>query len=162
MDSNKENQDAGFNGTIYHEGFKFHRKYVGKKNATYWCCHNRVKNSDCNAKLKINLGGKVISTEGDHHVSCYYKQADTRRALGYVQPTDPEDQDFESPPDLREMMLKRAEEIALNDISMAPKKVHLMVLRPQTKRLLTRCEMRALILTATMSTGPSRPTQWQG
>ena len=31
MDSNKENQDAGCNGTIYHEGFKFHRKYVGKK-----------------------------------------------------------------------------------------------------------------------------------
>ena len=72
--------------------------------------------------------GKVTVSQGDHHISCYYKKADTRKALGFIQPPDPEDDDFESLPDLTEMMLKRAEEIALNDISMPPKKVHFQVL----------------------------------
>ena len=73
MDNNKENENTAFNGTIYHEGFKFHRKYVGKKIATYWCCHNRVKISNCTAKIKINKNGKVVTTHGDHHMSCFYK-----------------------------------------------------------------------------------------
>ena len=126
---NKENVAPDFNGTIYHEGFKFHRKYVGKKVATYWCCHNREKSSDCKIKIKINKSGKVVSSEGEHHVSCYYKQQETRKALGYIQPSEPEDQDFENPPDMTAFMLKRAEEIALEDISMPPKKVHIKVLQ---------------------------------
>ena len=66
MNNNKENDSTAFNGTIYHEGFKFHRKYVGKKSATYCCCHNRFKSCECSAKIKINLMGKVIKSEGDH------------------------------------------------------------------------------------------------
>ena len=129
MDANKENEPSGFNGTIYHEGFKFHRKYIGKKIATYWCCHNREKNSDCKAKIQINKKGNVIKTIGDHHVSCYYKKADTRKALCYLDPKVPKDDDFECAPDLTHMMLNRAEEIALEDISLPPKKVHQQVLR---------------------------------
>ena len=129
MDNNKENENAGFNGTIYHEGFKFHRKYIGKKIATYWCCQNLEKNSKYQVKIKIDKKGKVIKTIGEHHVSCYHKQSDTRKALGFLQPTDPQDNDFECAPDLTEMMLQRAEEIALNDISLPPKKVHMLVLQ---------------------------------
>ena len=129
MDINKEKQDTRFNSTVFYKGFKFHWKYNGKKVATYWCCNNREKRNDCRAKIKVNKKGKVIDTQGDHHISCYYKQADTRKALGFIQPPDPEDDDFKTPPDLTEMMLKRAEEIALNDISMPPKKVHFQVLR---------------------------------
>ena len=129
MDNNKENDSTAFDGTIYHEGFKFHRKYVGKKSATYWCCHNRFKSSECLAKIKINQMGKVITSEGDHHLSCFYKQSETRKALGYIQPPDPQDEDFETPPNMTDFMLKRAQEIALEDISMPPEKVHLKVLQ---------------------------------
>ena len=129
MDDNKENHESEFNGTVFHEGFKFHRKYIGKKVATYWCCNNREKSSACKAKIKVYKKGKVTISQGDHHISCHYKQAETRKALGFIQPPDPEDDDFESPPDLTAMMLKRAEEIALNDISMPSKKVHFQVLR---------------------------------
>ena len=121
---NKESVGVGCNGTIYHEGFKFHHKYVSKKVATYWCCHNWEKTSDCQIKIKIKIdkNGKVVSSQGQHHVSCYYKQQDTRKALGYLNPSEPEDKDFENPPDMTAFMLKRAEEIALEDISMPPKK----------------------------------------
>ena len=122
MDNNKENESTAFNGTIYHECFKFHRKYVRKKIASYWCCHNHVKSNDCTAKIKINQNGKVVTTQGDYHVSWFFKQSDTRKALGYIQLPDPQDDDFKTPPDMTEFMLKRAEEIALEDISMQPKK----------------------------------------
>ena len=129
MGNNKENNCTAFNGTIYHEGFKFHRKYVGKKIATYWCCHNCFKSSDCSAKIKINQNGKVVTSQCDHHLSCFYKQSDTRKALGYIQPPDPQDNDFETPPNMTDFMLKRAQEIALEDISMQPKKVYPQVLQ---------------------------------
>ena len=73
--------------------------------------------------------GKVITSEGDHHLSCFYKQSETRKALGYIQLPDPQDKDFETPPDMTNFMLKRSQEIALEDISMPPKKVHLKVLQ---------------------------------
>ena len=40
-----------------------------------------------------------------------------------------EDEDENSPPDLTQVMLKRAEEIALKNLSMPPIKIHLQVLK---------------------------------
>ena len=70
-----------------------------------------------------------MTTEGDHHVSCFYKQSDSWKVLGYIQPPDPQDDDLETPHDMTEFMLKRAKEIVLEDISIQPKTVHLKVLQ---------------------------------
>ena len=73
-----------YNGSVHHEGFKFHRKYKGKKCCTYWCANNRSKDSLCSAKIKVNPLGKVIEVIGEHNSSCFIKQEMTRYALGYV------------------------------------------------------------------------------
>ena len=60
MDSNKENENAGFNGTIYHEGFKFHRKYVGKKLRLIGVA--TIAKKVVNVKLNTRLIKKVRSS----------------------------------------------------------------------------------------------------
>ena len=61
MDNNKENENAGFNGTIYHEGFKFHRKYVGKKLRLIGVA--TIAKKAVNVKLKSKLTKKVRSSK---------------------------------------------------------------------------------------------------
>jgi len=121
---------TNYNGSVHHEGFKFHRKYKGKKCCTYWCANNRSKDSLCTAKIKVNSLGKVIEVIGEHNSSCYIKQEMTQYALGYVKINE----DQRSPPDMTEAMLQRAEEIALKNLSMAPKKVHLIVLKEMEQK----------------------------
>ena len=60
MDSNKENENDGFNGTIYHEGFKFHRKYVGKKLRLIGVA--TIAKKVVNVKLNTRLIKKVRSS----------------------------------------------------------------------------------------------------
>ena len=48
-----------YNGSIFHEGFKFHRKYIGKKTCSYLCANNRNKESVCTAKIKLSDLGEL-------------------------------------------------------------------------------------------------------
>ena len=114
-----------YNGSIHHDGFKFHRKYIGKNSCTYWCANNRSKDSLCSAKIKICPKGDVLKTIGKHDKSCFIKQEATRKALGLISETTDEN----GPPDLSEKMLQMAEDIALKNMSMPPKKIHLQVLQ---------------------------------
>ena len=118
-------QNSQYNGSIHHDGFKFHREYIGKSPCTYWCANNHSKESLCKAKIKICPKGNVMKTFGNHNKSCYIKQESTRKAMGFVNETDKEN----CPPDLTQKMLKMAEHIALQNMSMPPKKIHLQVLQ---------------------------------
>ena len=66
------------------------------------------KNKRLHSQNQDRKNGKVITTQGDHHVSCYYEQSDTKKALGYHQQPEPQDDNFKSPPDITVFMLKRA------------------------------------------------------
>ena len=121
----KDSQNTNYNGSIHHEGFKFHRKYIGKKSCTYWCANNRSKDSPCSAKIKVNSIGTVVEVTGKHDSSCFLKQETMRVALGLVDKENTEN----APIDVTHRMLERAEEIALKNLSMPPKKIHLQVLK---------------------------------
>ena len=123
--SNKHHYD----GTIFHDGFKFHRKYIGKQTCCYWCASNRNKESLCTAKIKMCPQGK-IEMLGKHDISCYEKQESSRIAMGF------NDTLFEKEnciPDLTEKMLNRAGELAVENMSEQPKKILLQVLRETEK-----------------------------
>ena len=119
------NDDSTYNGSIFHNGFRFHRKYVGKKSCTFWCAHNRSRDSPCTFKIKINKLGVIIDQSGDHHETCITKAETSRSALGYTKDLDQQDLTI----NVTERMLNRAEELALNNLSMPPKKIHLKVLQ---------------------------------
>lgn len=125
----KTDEDDCYNGSIFHEGFKFHRKYVGKNSSTYWCAHNRNRDSDCQAKIKMSSLGKT-ELIGNHHISCFKKNEFTRKAMGFHDTFETED----SVPDLTEKMLERAEELALENISEKPKNIYIKVLRETQER----------------------------
>ena len=55
----------------------------------------------------------------------FLKQAIYRKAMGFIA----EDEDENSPPDSTQVMLERAKEIALKNLSMQPKKIHLQILQ---------------------------------
>ena len=107
-------QETTYNGSVHHEGFKFHQKYIGKKSCTYWCANNRCSESSCTAKIKLNSLGKVIKLKGKHDEKYFLKQAIYRKSMGLIA----EDEDENSPPDLTQVMLERAEEITLKNLSM--------------------------------------------
>ena len=111
-------KNSKYNGSIHHNGFKFHRKYIGKSSCTYWRANNCSKESLCTAKIKICPKGNVIKTFGNHDKSCYIKQDSTHKAMGFINETDKEN----GPPDLTQKMLQMAEDIALQNMSMPPKK----------------------------------------
>ena len=114
-------------GTTYYEGFKYHRKYVGKKFVSYWCCNNRSTNSECSAKLKMNSLGTIFDVKGKHAESCYAKAEESRTALGIIDGNIDENTVKKSK-DLTDFMLRRAEEIGLENLSLRPKQVFLKVL----------------------------------
>ena len=64
------NNQNHYNGSIFHDGLKFHLKYIGKKSCTYWCANNRSKDSICTAKIKIDPFGKM-QILGKHDNLCY-------------------------------------------------------------------------------------------
>jgi len=72
-DAAKEVTSFSANQAIFHENFKFTKKYNGQKHYTYWCVFNRSRNDTCTAKLKVNLLGKIISVEGEHSETCQIK-----------------------------------------------------------------------------------------
>ena len=74
------NNQTKYNGSIFHDGLKFHRKYAGKKSCTYWCANNRSKESLCSAKIKLDSFGKMV-INGKHDDSCYLKEEVARNAL---------------------------------------------------------------------------------
>ena len=114
-------------GSTYHNGFKYHRKYIGKKFVSFWCCHNRSANSECSAKLKMNKNGTVFDVTGQHSESCYAKFEDTRMALGIIDENDVTHLSKKSQ-NITNFMLQRAEEICLENLSLRPKQVWLKVL----------------------------------
>ena len=129
----KENNVPNSSGTVYHDGFKFHRKYKGKRSTTYWYCNNRDKSSNCSAKIKVDFFGNVFDIQGDHDTSCHYKQASTRKALGFVNPQKKSDLNCHQEVDVTDKMLARAAEIATKDLSLPPRKIHEMVLQEVRK-----------------------------
>ena len=58
--------------------------------------------------------------------SCHFKQESSRTAVGYV-PLKPKDYNQKELLDATEMMLARAQEIAANDLSLWPEKIHVVV-----------------------------------
>ena len=123
---NKENSSS-LGCSTYYEGFKYHRKYVGKKFASFWCCNNRSTNSACSAKLKKNFSGTIFDVTGKHSDSCYAKAEESRVALGIVD-LNVDNENVKKSKNLTHFMLKRAEEIALENLAMRPKQVFLKVL----------------------------------
>ena len=75
-------KDTTYNGSVHHEGFKFHRKYVGKKSCTYWCANNRCSESLCTAKIKLNSLGKVLELKGKHDEKCFFKTSNLPQSHG--------------------------------------------------------------------------------
>ncbi len=69
----KTDAEDCYNRSIFLEELKFHRKYAGKNVSTYWCAHNRNRDSDCQAKIKMSLLGKT-ELIGNHHISCFKKK----------------------------------------------------------------------------------------
>lgn len=71
----EKNEDEPFpgSGPIYHEDFKFTKKYNGVRHYTYWCVFNRSRNDTCTAKLKVDLQGKIINIDGEHSEACHIK-----------------------------------------------------------------------------------------
>ena len=61
----------------------------------------------------------MIELKGKHDEKCFLKQEIYCKAMGLIA----EDEDENSPPDLTQVMLKRAEEIVLKNLSMQPKKI---------------------------------------
>ena len=118
------NNQNHYNGSIFHDGLKFHRKYIGKKSCTYWCANNRSKDSICTAKIKIDPFGKM-QIVGKHDNLCYLKHESSRKALGLLKAEDKEN----IVPDVTQKMLERAEELELENLSEKPKKIHLQILR---------------------------------
>ena len=112
-----------YNGSVHHEGFKFHWKYVEKISCTYWRAIKRCSDSPCTAKIKINSLGKVIKLKGKHDQKMFLKQENYHKVMGFIE----EDENENSPPDLSQVMLERAEEIILKNLSIQPKKIHLQV-----------------------------------
>ena len=49
----KEKNVPNSSGTVFHDGFKFHRKYKGKSSTTYWCCNNRDKVANVPQKSRL-------------------------------------------------------------------------------------------------------------
>ena len=125
----KENNVPNSSGTVFHDGFKFHRKYKGKKSTTYWCCNNRDKSSECTAKIKVDFYGEVFDIQGSHDNSCHYKQVSTRKALGFLNPVKNNDLNCHQEIDVTDKMLARAAEIATKDLSLPPRKIHEMILK---------------------------------
>ena len=124
----KENNVPNSSGTVFHDGFKFHRKYKGKSSTTYWCCNNRDKSSECSAKIKVDFFSKFFDIQGSHDNSCHYKQVSTRKALGYLNPVKNNDFNSHQEIDVTDKMLARAAEIATKDLSLPPRKIHEMIL----------------------------------
>ena len=112
------NDDSTYNGSIFHNGFRFHCKYVGKKSCTFWCAHNRSRDSPCTFKIKINRLGVIIDQSGEHHDTCIMKAETSRLAIGFTENLDQQDLTI----NVTERMLNRAEELALKNLSMLPKK----------------------------------------
>ena len=119
------NEDSTYNGSIFHNGFRFHRKYVGKKSCTFWYAHNCSRDSPCTFKIKINRLGVIIDQSREHHDTCIMKAEISRSALGFTKDLDQQDITI----NVTERMLNRAEELALKNLSMPPKKIHLQVLQ---------------------------------
>ena len=113
------NEDSTYNGSIFHNGFRFHRKYVGKKSCTFWCAHNRSRDFPCTFKIKINKLGVIIDQSGEHHETCIMKTETSRLALGFTEDLDQQDLTI----NVTERMLNRAEELALKNLPMPPKKI---------------------------------------
>ena len=113
--------------STYYEGFKFHRKYVGKSFISYWCCNNRGGHSECSAKLKMNTCGTIYDVKGSHSEACFAKFEENRSALGIID-INVDENKFKKTKDLTDFMLHRAEEICLDNLSLRPKQVFLKVL----------------------------------
>ena len=118
-------EENRYNGSMFHNGFRFHRKYVGKKSCTFWCAHNRSRDSPCTYKIKVNNLGVIVDQSGKHHDTCIAKAETSRSALGFTEDLDQQDLTI----NVTERMLNRAEELALKHLSMPPKKIHLQVLQ---------------------------------
>ena len=69
--------------------------------------------------------GKIVNLIGNHDESCFLKQESSRLALGYVNENEKEN----SLINLTQKMLDRAESLALENLSMQPKKIALQVLQ---------------------------------
>ena len=108
-------------GTTYYEGFKYHRKYVGKRFVSFWCCNNRSANIKCSAKLKMSSSGTIFDVKGKHADSCYTKAEEHCTALGIIDLNVDQNQ-IKKSKDLTDFVLKHAEEICLNNLSLHPKK----------------------------------------
>ena len=119
------NDDSTYNGSIFHNGFCFHRKYLGKKSCTFWCAHNHSRDSPCTFKIKIIRLGVIIDQSGKHHETCIMKAEISRSALGFTEDLDQQDLTI----NVTKRLLNRAEELALKNLSMPPKKLYLQVLQ---------------------------------
>ena len=94
--------------------FKYHRKYVGKSFVSFWCCNNRSANSECSAKLNMNMSGIIFDVKGKHADACYAKLEENRSALGIIH-LNADENKFKKSKDLTDFMLRRADKICLDN-----------------------------------------------
>ena len=112
------NEENTYNGSIFHNGFCFHRKYVGKRSCTFWCAYDCSRDSPCTFEIKINKLGVIVDQSGEYHMTYLVKAESSRLALGFTEDLDEQDLTINA----TERMLNRAEELALKHLSMSPKK----------------------------------------
>ena len=78
-------------------------------------------------KLKMNSSGTIFDLKGKHANSCYAKAEEHRTELGIFDFNVDQNQ-IKKSKDLTDFMLRGAEEICLDNLSLRPKQVFLKVL----------------------------------